>query len=86
MTEFAARIHSVSELASLASEPNGVACFIHLRYNGRSSKHLWLRDGRFYLFSEMDGVEEDAPFESFSSLGSGFLLEALERGHFYRYL
>jgi hypothetical protein len=86
MAQLAARIGSLSELAALASKPSGAACFIYLRYNGRSSKHLWFRDDRFYLFSETDGTEEEAAVEDFGSLGSGFLLEAMKRGHFYRYL
>ena len=79
-------IRSVQELRELASAENGVACFIYLNGNVRSSKHVWFKRNRFRVLSEIDGTEESASPPHFGNLGSGLLLEAIERGCFYRYL
>jgi hypothetical protein len=83
---FAEPIRSVQELQELGSSENGVACFIFLNGNFRSSKHIWFKRNRFRVLSEIDGTVESAHIRDFASLGSGLILEAIERGCFYRYL
>jgi hypothetical protein len=82
---FAERVNSIAELQTLASAPNGVACFICLQGDVRSSKHVWFRRNRFRIFAEIDGTEESAHIADFVKLGSGNLAWAMENGAFYRY-
>lgn len=83
---FAERVSSMEELRELASSECGVACFIFLEGNVRSSKHVWFRRDLWHVLAESDWTEESAPLGNFGELGSGLILDAMERGCFYRYV
>jgi hypothetical protein len=83
---FAERVNSIAELQELASAPKGVACFIFLRGNVRSSKHIWFRRNRFRVLAEIDWTVESAHVSDVGKLGSGNIAWAIENGAFYRYL
>lgn len=52
-------IQTMRDLKRLASRKNGLEAFIVLNYGLRSSKHIWLRKGKWTVFNSIDDTTEE---------------------------
>lgn len=72
-------IKTLKQLKQLASERNGVECFISLfGGNARSSKQIWYNNGDWSMFSSICGCCENFTDKEFKKLTN--IEKAIEKG------
>jgi hypothetical protein len=76
------KVKSIEQLKKLASNENGVDCFIALAGGlARSSKQVWYLNGKWEVFNSIDDTEQvltDGQLHTDSNIG-----EAIDKGCLY---
>lgn len=79
-------ITTLAQLKELASEEDGLECYILLGGGiARSSKHIWYIEGKFEILNEIDGTEQKLTEEQLTGGEHSNIYEAMRKNALFTY-